>query len=121
MTEAAHLKIAAESDKYMEVDTPVGKVLLKLMMQKEVTNKRATATYLRDKLTNMDTYMSIVNSDIEKFNQYVKENVDVLKSRGERTDNLMINLFKAYQVASDKEFVRYIKTNRDNYNDGYNL
>ena len=45
--------------------------------------------------------MSTVNSDIENFNQYVKVNVDGLKSRGERTDYLMINLFKAYQLASD--------------------
>ena len=45
--------------------------------------------------------MPTVNSDIENFNQYVKVNVDGLKARGDQTDDLMINLFKAYQVASD--------------------
>ena len=54
--------------------------------------------------------MSTVNSDIDNFNQYVKVNVDGLKESGERTDDLIINLFKAYQVGSDREFVRYIKT-----------
>ena len=65
--------------------------------------------------------MSTVNLDTENFNQYVKVNVEGLKERGEITGDLMINLFKAYQVASDREFVRYIKTRRDQCNDGYNL
>ena len=65
--------------------------------------------------------MSTVNSGIENFNHYVKVNADGLKSRGERTDDLMVNLLKAYQVASDVEFVRYIKTKRYQYDDGYNI
>ena len=56
--------------------------------------------------------MSIVNSSIEKFNQYVKMDVDGLKASGERTDDLMINLIKAYQVARYGEFTsRQNKTN----------
>ena len=35
--------------------------------------------------------------------------------------DIMINLFKEYQVASDGEFVRYINIKRDQYNDGYNI
>ena len=73
----------------------VGELILKLMMQKSVKDTRATSTYLRENLTNLDTYMSTVNSDIENFNHYVKMNVDGLKARGEQTDDLMINLFKA--------------------------
>ena len=30
----------------------------------------------------------------------------------------MINLFKNYQVASDAKFVRYIKANKDHYDNG---
>ena len=73
-------------------------------------------TYLSENLTDIDTYMSTVNLDIEKFNQYFKVNVDGLKSRGDRTDDLIINIFKPYQVSSDEDFVIYIKTKR-----GYNL
>ena len=51
MTEAAHLKIVAESDKYMEGETPVGELLFTLMIQKAVINTRATANYLRENLT----------------------------------------------------------------------
>ena len=54
-----------------------------MMVQKSVVDTRETATYLRDNLTNLDTYMSTVKSDIENFNQYVKVNVDGVKARGE--------------------------------------
>ena len=39
----------------------------------------------------------------------------LLKERGDRTDKIMTDLFKAYHVASDSEFVRYIKTKNDRY------
>ena len=51
----------------------------------------------------------------------MKVNVEGLKARGEITDDLMINLFKAYKVSSDGEFVGYIKTKRYKKNDGHNL
>ena len=46
--------------------------------------------------------------------------MDGLKARGEKIYDIMINLFKEYQVASDGEFVRYINIKQDQYNDGYN-
>ena len=55
MTEAVHLNIVAESDKYMEVETPVGELMFKMMIQKKFINTRAMATYLRGNLTNLDT------------------------------------------------------------------
>ena len=111
----------AESNKYTEDETPVGELLLKLMIQNSVINTRAKDTHLRENLTNWDTYMSTVNSDIDNFNQYSKVNVDGLKASGERTDDLIINLFKDYHVASDGKFVRYTKTKQDKYNDGYSI
>ena len=101
MPESAHLKIVSESEKYMNDETPAGEFLFKLMMQNAVIDTRETATYLRDNLTNLDTCMYTVNSDIDTFNWYVKVNVDGLKTRGDCTEDLVINLFKDYQVASD--------------------
>ena len=119
MTEANHWNIVAESNNYMDDETSVGEFIFKLMMQKSVINTRAKYTHLRENLTNLDTYTSTVDSDFENFNQYVNVNLDGLKERGERTYDLMINIFKAYQVASYGEFVRYIKTKRDQYDDEY--
>ena len=65
----------------------------------------------------MGTYMSTVNSVLENFNQYFKVKVDGLKTRGESIDDSMVNLFKAYHVASDTEFFCYIKKMEDSYNE----
>jgi hypothetical protein len=48
-------------------------------------------------------------------------NWEGLKECGESCDDLMINLFKGYQNASNHEFVRYIKQKRDNYDDGADM
>jgi hypothetical protein len=47
--------------------------------------------------------MAKIQSNIEEFNKYVKVNWEGLKARGERCDDLMINLFKGYQAASDRD------------------
>ena len=47
--------------------------------------------------------------------------MDGLKASCECIDDLMINLFKFYQVASDRELVRYIKTKQYQYDYGYNI
>ena len=51
----------------------------------------------------------------------MKVNADGLKSRGEKMYDIMINLFKEYQVASDGEFLRYINTKQNQYKYGYNI
>ena len=46
--------------------------------------------------------------------------MEVLKARGEITDNLMKNIFKAYHISPDEKLFRYIKTKKyiyDNYKD----
>ena len=57
--------------------------------------------------------MASVNSKVESFNLHVKENRQGLKARGERTDDLMKNLFKAFMATSDKDFVSCVKTRKD--------
>ena len=54
----------------------------------------------------------------KEFNKYVKTNYEGLRARGERCDDIMINLFKGYMSASDSEFVRYIRAKKDRYEDG---
>jgi hypothetical protein len=128
LSKAGHLKILAEQDKYYVEDPnnannkrPSGPLLFKLLMQKAVIDTRATASLLRKNLSSLDTHMSVVKSNIEEFNKYVKINYEGLKARGERCDDLMINLFKGYDCASDREFVRYIKQKKDDYNDGADM
>ena len=79
----------------------VGELLFKFTMNKSTIDTRATAMHLEENLTNLDTYMSTVNSNIDNVNQYVKVNVDRFKARDEPTYDMMVNSLKAYQVSSD--------------------
>eukprot|EP00957_Ditylum_brightwellii_P053360 4044814-Ditylum_brightwellii.AAC.1 len=63
----------------------------------------------------------MVNSNIKLFNQYIKENHQGLKARVESTDDLMTNIFKAYLVALDKDFVNYFEAKKDNNDNGQDL
>ena len=44
----------------------------------------ATASNMRDNLSRLATYISTVNSDIDKFNEYANINYEVLTARGDR-------------------------------------
>lgn len=115
------LKVLAEAESYTIGNTPSGSLFFKLLMQKAIVDTRATASHLRENLTNLDSYISTVDSNIQLFNQYVKVNKEGLKARGESTDDLMINLFKGYGNAGDREFVQYIKLKKDQYDEGADI
>ena len=76
MTESAHLKIVAESSRYMDGETPVGEHLFKMMIMKAIIDTRYTANHLQENLTNLDTYMSTVKSNTENLNNYAKVYLD---------------------------------------------
>jgi hypothetical protein len=59
----------------------------------------------------------MVDSNIELFNQHVKVNRYGLTARGESSDDLTINLFKAYLCVTDRDFVRYMRNKKDAYDD----
>ena len=49
---------------------------------------------------------------------YVKKQVYSLRARVEHTSYLLMNLFKAYVISSDKAFVRYIEKKLKAWEDG---
>eukprot|EP00957_Ditylum_brightwellii_P146753 11172465-Ditylum_brightwellii.AAC.1 len=73
LPKTATLKILAESQSYTIGGNPVGELLFKLLTSKEVMDTRATASHLRENITNLDAYMVMVNNNIDLFNQYVKQ------------------------------------------------
>ena len=75
----------------------------------------------RENLSSLDSYVSTVNYDLARINQYVKLNYEGLKARGERCDDIMSNLFKGYLCINDKEFVSYIKLKKNDYKDGQDM
>jgi hypothetical protein len=117
-TEAGKLNIMKESDAYYVDGILSGTLLLKLILKKAIIDSRATSANLREQLTTLDSYMASVDCNVELFNQHVKEVVAGLRARGESTDELVVNLLKAYRVVGDSEFSRCMKNKRDAYDDG---
>jgi hypothetical protein len=118
MTKAYKLKIMKESDAYYVNGILFGPLLLKLILKKAIIDSRATSANLREQLTTLDSYMASVDCNVELFNQHIKEVVAGLGERGDSTDKLLVNLFKAYHMVGDSEFSRYMKNKRDAYDDG---
>jgi hypothetical protein len=110
LTKDGCTKILAEQNKYHIRQHPCTNpnLLFKLLMQKAVINTHETSSLLQESLSNLDTYMSTVKSNIKEFNKYVKVNWEGLKAHSKSCNDLMINLFKGYQNASDHEFIHYM-------------
>ena len=63
----------------------------------------------------------LIEREVVKFNMYVKNLIAELLSRGETTNDLLVNLFKGYGVASDKMFRDYISHKEDRYDEGEDI
>ena len=121
LTDKGRLKIVSEVDKYTVNDIKCGPLLFKLLMSKAVIDSRATVSHIRENLASLDTYMIKVQSNITLFNDYVKDQITNLTARGEKSEDLLTNLWKAYFVVSDKNFVRYIQGKKDAYDEGEDI
>ena len=121
VTEATINKLTIEAKDYKINGTPCGPLLFKVLMQMSTVDTRVTVAHVRANLASLDSYIGTVNSNIDKFNQYVKEQLDVLEGRGETTHDLLVNLFKAYQCASDQHFCKWAERKKDEYDEGGNI
>jgi hypothetical protein len=101
MNKAGKIKIMKDSDAYYVDGILPGPLLLKLILKKGIIDSLATSANLREQLTTLYSYMVLVDYNVELFNQHVKEVVTGLRARGESTDELVVNLFKAYRVLGD--------------------
>ena len=118
LTEAARMKISADSAEFTIGNTKCGPLLYRHLIGKIAIDTRATLSHIRENLSNLDTYITTVSSNISLFNDYVKEQRLNLAARGGVTHDLMTNLWKAYLNASDHEFVGYIRQKKDRYEEG---
>ena len=121
LTESGRLRILSESSKYTINDKMCGPLLYRFLISKATIDSRGTLSHIRENLSNLDSYMPTVNCNITKFNEYVKEQVNNLKSRGGVTHDLLTHLWKAYSVVSDQQFVAYIGEKKNRYDDGLDV
>lgn len=114
-------KVVIWREQYTVNGITSGNLLLKIIIRESHLDTNATTTSIRTKLSGLDVYLPSIGSDITKFNVYVKLLIDSLTARGETTQDLLINLFKGYQSASDKAFVEYIGRKLERYEEGEDL
>lgn len=116
------LRIIAEKDKYTvkvnNVEYPNGPMLFKLVMSRAIVDTKSTASHMQGNLMNLTSYISTIDSDIVRFNEYVKIQREGLLARGQTVDHLLLCVFNGYVAASDGTFVKYIQGHLDQHNDG---
>ena len=68
--------------------------MFKLLFNNSIIDTREKYFKMRYNLSSLDTYITKVKSDIEKFNEYAKINYEDLTTRGKRCNIIMSNVFK---------------------------
>jgi hypothetical protein len=120
-TKEAKIKLRSDLDlaRVGPTGIPNGPLLLKLFIVKSTTDTRSTMAYVRRNLATLDLQMKKLGNNIEKFNDYVKLQMNDLSARGSTIDDAYIvtNLFLAYLSVDDKTFHSYITKQQDDYND----
>ena len=125
LTAAAKKKIMIWLDQY-SIDVAGNKydsgvALLKVIIRESHLDTNATTNSIRTKFSLLDTYISTVNSDIGKFNQYVNLLLQSLTARNQSTSDLLINLFKGYGAVSDEVFRAWLMRKQDDHEEGNEL
>ena len=111
-------KITIWNNQYTVGNNLSGNLLLKIIIRESYLDTNATTANIRKKLSSLDTYILTIDSDITRFNIHVSLLIDSLTARGESTQDLLINLFKGYQAATDRTFVEYIGRKLERYEEG---
>ena len=121
LTDAGRAKLLTRTNLYTRNNVSSGPLLFKVLMMMATVDTVATISHIRLSLSNLDNYMTTVKDDIEKFNQYVRQQRQDLLARGQRSDDLFVNLFKGYLNCSDRNFTEYILRKKDIYEEGGNV
>jgi len=121
LSKEAKDKVLLLTSEYHIGNQPCGALFLKVVIRESHVDTNATLRHIRAGLSSLDSYMTQVDSDIDKFNQHVRGLIDALHARGARTEDLISNLFKGYAAASDKTFTAYIAKKEDEYDEGQDI
>ncbi|KAL7566243.1 hypothetical protein ACA910_011306 [Epithemia clementina (nom. ined.)] len=100
------------------VTVPDGPSLLKQIVSLTYIDTRATASHIRSTLVDMTLQLDHYGGDINKFNHWVKLQVEKLAARGQEASDLLTYLWKAYAHAPDPKFIKYMDDLKDEYKDG---
>jgi hypothetical protein len=123
ISDAVFAKVSKETNKYRySVNGEYifdGPSYLMTIIELTYTNTKANITAARDNLSSLNEFLdTLPDSNIDTFNDYVKEQLETLEAGGENTTELITNLFKGYLRAKDDTFREWIRIKKLEYNDG---
>jgi hypothetical protein len=95
-------------------------LLLKVIIRESRGDTNHRKLVLRQQLSSLDLKVESLGWSITKLHTHVKDTVEDLTALGETTQDLLANLFKAYAKVPDDEFVLYVNTKRQMYDEGTN-
>lgn len=118
LEETGRTKMRAWEADYTINGVEVGVLFLKVLVRESGIDTQATATYIREQLHSLDTYMGKVDSNIAEFNTHVQDLIIQLAQRGEQTTDLLFYLFRGYKAAKDEKFVKFIEEKEEKFEEG---
>lgn len=114
-------KVTLFKNEYTMARRPSGVLLLKVIIRECRIDTRATVRHIRAKLSTLPSYLASIKFDVPQFNRYVLQLINQLSARGAVTQDLLANLFVAYETAPDKDFVNFIKQRKQAYDMGTDI
>jgi hypothetical protein len=113
LTEDLYTRLTLDADAYtitmggtVHFDGPL---FLKLVIDKAHANIKSTTSVLRGQISDLSTYMSKMKlQNITEFNRHLKAIVLELRACGEKSEDILTNLFRAYLTVSDSDFHHFI-------------
>jgi hypothetical protein len=120
LSQDAKHRIGVWADDYTIEGEIQALLLLKVIIRESRGDTNHRKLVLRQQLSSLDAKLETLGWSITKLHTHVKDTVEDLTALGETTHDLLANLFKAYSKVPDDEFVLYVNTKRQLYDEGTN-
>jgi len=114
ITDEVYALVTTEPECYVfEINQEIlvdGPWFLAAIIDHTYTKVKANTEAARKNLSSLTKYMeSLANSNVDKFNIHVKEQLETLAAGGEIANDPITNLFKGYSKVKDRTFREWIK------------
>jgi hypothetical protein len=95
-----------------------GVCLFKVITRLSSANYNGTVTNLRNQLQKLDTWVVSNGDNVIALNQYVRETLARLASYGQKSLDMVPNLFRGYDAVKNTEFKQYMTWKKQVYDEG---
>ena len=110
-------RMVPEKEYYMVGKMPIAALYYKALISKAEVETRATVTNIRQRLSNLHTYIGTIDHNITTFHEYVNQQLTSLSAYGmsDIGEALLVSLFQAYDEVPDEGFHRSMELKKTQY------